>query len=394
MKILMVTPSWPSELHRIRSLNLLKAFNQLGHQVYLFSLLVHPEERKFVEPVKRMVEGYFLFEYSFSRGMKRIWRNFYLWPFYPWEYLFLKDREVKQKVEKFAQKVKPDLLYVKRLRSLAFAGQLLNYYPTLLDTTDAMSLFYKNYRQVAGWKEKLIGWHEYLTYQRLEKQTKSNHPDLTWIVASRRDGQYLQEKVGVKRVWVWPNVVDLKRKKQRGRTKGKKKLQVVISGLMDKAINYRPALEVIEKIWPQVHYRLPQAELIIAGPHPVVELKKKAGWKGVKVVGYLPDLNEFLSQASLYLAWGTTPAGSRNKILQAAAAGLPIVAHKDILEGLEIGRGTVAVVKRVDKAADKVVELLSSPQKQELFRRKELEWVKKNYSLDSLKRTIEKSLEA
>ncbi len=389
----MVTPSWPSELHRIRSLNLLEAFNQLGYQVYLFSLLVHPEERKFVEPVKKMVEGYFLFEYPFSRGIKRVWQNLPFWPFYPWEYLFLKDGKIKQKVAEFAQKVQPDFLYIKRLRSLAFAGQLLNYYPTLLDTTDAMSLFYKNYQQVAGWKEKPIGWHEYWGYRRLEKQIEDNYPNLTWVAASRRDGQYLQEKVGVERVWVWPNVVELRREKQRKKASRKKKLRVVMSGLMNKAINYRPALEVVERIWPQVYHRLPQAELIVAGPNPVAALKKKDGWKGVRVVGYLLDLNVFLSQASLYLAWGTTPAGSRNKILQAAAAGLPIVACEDILKGLKIEKGTIVVVKTVDEAADRVVELLSNPREQEFLRQRGLKWVRKNYSLNSLKRRIKENLE-
>jgi len=47
----MVTPSLPSDLHRIRSLNLIKAFKALGYEVFLFSLLVHDKERRYLEDV-------------------------------------------------------------------------------------------------------------------------------------------------------------------------------------------------------------------------------------------------------------------------------------------------------------------------------------------------------
>ncbi len=392
MKILMVTPSWPSELHRIRSLNLIKAFNELGIEVYLFSLLVHPEEGHYVEKVGRLVKDYQLIRYSFRHGIKEVVKHFWQWGGYPWEYLFLKDNEVREKLNNWAKEVNPDLLYIKRLRTLAISDDLLSHYPTLLDTTDAMSLFYKGYQKLTSGREKLIGWHEYKNYLKLERRIVKDYPSLRWIVSSPVDKSYLEERVGVRKIWLWPNVVDTRVWKGENRRKDSSQPKIIFSGLMNKVINYRPALELINEIWPIIHPIFPGSQLLIVGPRPISSLRTKSGQKGVVVTGLVPDLKMILSQGYLYLAWGQTLAGSRNKILQAAAMGLPVVASREMIQGLDNVEEGITVVKTRGELIQSIKKILADDKLRNIMSWKARKWVSSNYSLDVLKKRVKKDL--
>ena len=384
----MVTPSLPSPLHRVRSLNLIKAFKKLGHKVFLFSLLVREEERRYLDEVRRLVDGCKVMEYPMARGVKKVLTQVYYWPVYPWEYLFLKDGRVRKEVNDYARKVKPDVVYIKRLRSLAVADELIGYYPTLLDTTDAMSKFYQGQKRMVGGWQKLISWHEEMGYKRLERQVKARYSRLVWIVCSESDKQYLRKQVKVLNIRVWPNVVE----KVDEEVKLSEDKIVVFSGLMDKAINYTAALEIIGGAWPLIRRKIPQAKLWIIGPHPVKALKKKDGKGGVRVWGYVPDLKVMVKKARVYLAWGETVAGSRNKVLQAGAWGVPVVAKKEVLQGLVGAYDHVVNGKDKKEVAEMVVRLMMD----KVLRKKVIEdqrkWIKDNYSLTKLCQIINKDL--
>ncbi len=384
----MVTPSLPSPLHRVRSLNLIKAFKKLGYKVFLFSLLVHEEEKGYLDEVRGLVDDWEVVEYPMIKGVKKILKQIYYWPVYPWEYLFLRDQKIVKDLDYFARRVKPDLVYVKRLRTLAISEELIKDYPTLLDTTDVMSKFYLGQKElVRGW-QRLISWHEAWGYRRLEERVKDKYPNLNWVTCSLSDAKYLKEQVGVTKIWVWPNVVEDVDEKS-DVTKGQ---VVMFSGLMDKAINYTAALEIINKIWPRVRKKLPKAKLWIVGPRPVSQLKRTDGQKGVRVLGYVKDIRLKMKKARVYLAWGKTVAGTRNKILQAAAWGVPVVAKQEMLQGLERGEGVVVVGEDEKEAAEWVVKLIKDDKLSRQVINRQREWVEKNYSLERLCQVIEKDL--
>ncbi len=393
MRILMVTPSLPSDLHRIRSLNLIKAFKALNYKIFLFSLLVHDKERRYLGQVKSLVDDLAVVEYPMAKGMFKILSNFYLWPFYPWEYLFVKDDRIKARLLKFTKEISPDLVYIKRLRTLAFSQELIDNYPTLLDTTDAMSLFYKGYQEIVLGKEKIIGWHEYLTYKRLEKLIGRRYPDLKWVACSQRDKRYLRKQAGIKMIWIWPNVAEISNDPGSSSLNSRNNdpgslLKVVFSGLMNKAINYVPALEIVDNIWPAVKKKLPESRLLIVGPKPVERLIKKDGLNGVRVVGFVEDLRSVLQQSDVYLAWGETIAGSRNKILQAAAAGVPVIASRSSVKGLVGWAGAIKVVNKQDRLVDSLVEVLRDRKLRHKLSRAAKKWVSRKYSLTKLTEKI------
>ena len=126
------------------------------------------------------------------------------------------------------------------------------------------------------------------------------------------------------------------------------------------------AAEVLARqVFPLLRKRWPGLECIIAGRTPTRRVLSLAG-NGVTVVGDVEDMAAIWSRASLLLcplAWG---AGSRVKLLEAAAWGVPFVATPISVEGLRFRPGQdYLVAHSPDELAETAWELLSDPLKAE-----------------------------
>jgi glycosyltransferase involved in cell wall biosynthesis len=110
---------------------------------------------------------------------------------------------------------------------------------------------------------------------------------------------------------------------------------VVFVGVMDYAPNVQGAVWLARDVWPLVRERRPDARLEIVGAHParaVRALHDPGG--GIIVTGAVPDVRPFLWKASVAAAPIHTSRGIQNKVLEAIAAGLPVVVTPAVMEGL------------------------------------------------------------
>lgn len=80
-----------------------------------------------------------------------------------------------------------------------------------------------------------------------------------------------------------------------------------------------------EEIAPEVQRRRPGCTFVIAGANPPAELVEREGRFGVRVPGYVPDLGALTATATAVLAPLFHGAGMRVKLLEAMAAGCPVV---------------------------------------------------------------------
>lgn len=112
------------------------------------------------------------------------------------------------------------------------------------------------------------------------------------------------------------------------------------------------------EVWPRVTDALPGARLLLVGKDPAPEVRALAG-PTVEVTGTVPDVGPYLARSRVALAPLRVGGGSRMKILEALAAGRPVVATPVGVEGLEdlVGRGVV-VAEQPQAVADAVVALL------------------------------------
>lgn len=112
--------------------------------------------------------------------------------------------------------------------------------------------------------------------------------------------------------------------------------------LMSWGPNVDAAVWFCRTVWPRVADRLPGARLQLVGRNPARAVQELAG-PGVEVTGTVPDLTPWYARTRVCVAPLLAGGGSRLKILEALAAGRPVVATTIGAEGLEdlVGRGVV-----------------------------------------------------
>jgi glycosyltransferase involved in cell wall biosynthesis len=103
--------------------------------------------------------------------------------------------------------------------------------------------------------------------------------------------------------------------------------------------NVQAAEFLLEQIWPRVFQVMPEARLIIAGASPEGIRGYDVGIPGVEFADFVDNLDELYRRSRVVCAPILSGAGTRVKIIEAAAYGKPIVATRLGAEGLEMCDG-------------------------------------------------------
>jgi polysaccharide biosynthesis protein PslH len=110
---------------------------------------------------------------------------------------------------------------------------------------------------------------------------------------------------------------------------------VVFCGVMNYTPNEAGALWFARSVWPLVLRERPQARFLIVGSHPTQSLKAlAAAHPSIQVTGTVPEVQPYLWRAALSVAPLQVARGLQNKVLEAVAAGLPVVATPAVLDGI------------------------------------------------------------
>jgi sugar transferase (PEP-CTERM/EpsH1 system associated) len=137
---------------------------------------------------------------------------------------------------------------------------------------------------------------------------------------------------------------------------------VVFTGVFSYAPNERGAKWLIEEVWPHVVDRCPAARLELVGAQPTAALQALAARTDrVTVTGAVPDVRPYLWNAAVAVAPLHTARGLQNKVLEALAAGLPVVTTTAVAAGLPtaVGNGCL-VADAPDLFAEQVTRLLTA----------------------------------
>ena len=96
----------------------------------------------------------------------------------------------------------------------------------------------------------------------------------------------------------------------------------------------------LNQIYPVLIQKRPDVKIYIVGQHVPAELLRKAeGLKNVIFTGYVEDISEYLNKCTVYICPLRIGGGTRLKILEAMAAGIPIVSTSIGAEGLDLTHG-------------------------------------------------------
>jgi glycosyltransferase involved in cell wall biosynthesis len=126
-------------------------------------------------------------------------------------------------------------------------------------------------------------------------------------------------------------------------------------GLFKHEPNAQAAQVLIDEILPRLRGLFPNARLVLVGRDPTQEMLRAAQRDaGILVTGPLVDTRSFLAACDLTVVPLATGGGTRLKILEAFASGIPVVSTSVGAEGLQVRDGEQLLI------GDTVDELVES----------------------------------
>lgn len=110
---------------------------------------------------------------------------------------------------------------------------------------------------------------------------------------------------------------------------------IVFTGAMDYFANIDGVVWFTKKILPLIKKEIPAVQFYIVGSNPTKEVLSLSSDNGVTITGYVPDTREYLNKATVVVVPLRIARGIQNKILEAMALGLPVVATPQAFEGID-----------------------------------------------------------
>jgi glycosyltransferase involved in cell wall biosynthesis len=158
------------------------------------------------------------------------------------------------------------------------------------------------------------------------------------VVCSEREQKELLGRDPRARVVVVENGVDTAR--FRAASNAGDRNELVFVGQMSYHANIEAIVWFVQSIWPAVRERYPQLTLSIVGSDPAPAVRALSSHSGVVVTGTVPDVLPYYQKAIASIVPLRTGGGTRLKILEAMAAGTPVISTAPGAEGLDITDGS------------------------------------------------------
>jgi sugar transferase (PEP-CTERM/EpsH1 system associated) len=166
--------------------------------------------------------------------------------------------------------------------------------------------------------------------------------------------------------------------------------RVVFLGNLSVPHNIDGAVFSAREVWPLVRARVPNATFVVAGAGPTPEVLRLAELPGVEVTGHVPDLRDVWKTSHAMLAPLRFSAGIQNKLLEAMAAGVPVVTTPPAAQAIGAQPGENVLVSETPQGlAQAVIDILSDPGGAARRARAAREHVRRNYNWTTILERLE-----
>jgi len=402
MKILFLahrTPYPPNKGDKIRSYNILLHLAEM-HEVSLVYWVDDPKDQAHAPLLERMCRGAvrsvvfnplaaWLRGLSFLCCGKSFSQGYFFSP------LFQKCVDDLCKQERY------DLFYIFS-SPMAQYVQPYSQVPTMMDFVDVDS---EKWGEFAQFKPFPFSWLFRLEKNRLAQYEVGVSAWARWnLFVSEPEAQLFREIRGHGNIVAVPNGVDSDllrlpvreaelRSTERGLSpQSPKPAKLIFAGTMNYFPNVDAVLYFVQEILPLIHSEFPRVTFDIVGRFPNRAVRRLHGKNGVRVMGEVRDIREHLIQADVSVAPLRISRGIQNKVLEAMAMGVPVVATPKALEGIKVeDKEEVLTGDSPSAFAAQVVRLLRDQQLRSRVAKKArsrvvqtYSWKKTNGQLDKL----------
>jgi glycosyltransferase involved in cell wall biosynthesis len=161
-------------------------------------------------------------------------------------------------------------------------------------------------------------------------------------------------------------------------------------------LDFDPNVDALEwfigRIWPAVVRRTPTARFSVFGFNPRPRVKELAKAPGVELHADIPDLRSEVARRQIAVLPFVSGGGIKNKLLEAAAMGLPIVCTRKALSGTK-GKAAVQLCRSSSEWAESLARLWESPTERKELGAAAREWVTEHHTWEAVAETAEAAIQ-
>lgn len=206
--------------------------------------------------------------------------------------------------------------------------------PIFVNAVDSFSMlnfrFYK-------YRKNCVSLTKYLLYKLIEKKC-FRHPQLINFVSSV-DMDYTNKNLDCTKTVTIHNGVDF------NYYECKKDIMrdpesLLFVGNYSNVSNVLSIEYFCHEIYPLLKKKRPQLKLYIVGPHAHFNFADR----DIIVTGYVEDLRDYYHRCTVFIAPLVTGSGIKNKVLEAMAAGIPVVTSSIGIDGINVEDGKHVII--------------------------------------------------
>lgn len=335
LKILTVLPYLPFPLEsggRTRSFNLIKHLSKKD-DVWLVSLIRNQEEEHGVEALRPFCKDVRVFlrnpPFSARTVLKQVGSRR---PYYDTVY---GSPSANEYLKELTEGTQFDVIHLE----CAYVGQYMDSLPAgrrfLLDPNIEYWVLERYQRVSRNPLLRSLLWLEARRMRRSE-QRAWREADFCGTV-SDVDRNEILRVVPDKNVWVIPNGVDFPAAEEKEAPTAPQ--QILFTGNFRYFANVDAALYFCREIFPKIAKSIPGADFLIVGKGAASKLKSLAGIPGVRILDWVPDLNDYLRSSAVFVCPLRVGSGTKLKVLEAMAVRKAIVTSSVGAEGLDVKNG-------------------------------------------------------
>ncbi len=359
MRLLALTarlPYPPDRGDRLRAYHFLRTLS-LEHDITLLSFIAAEREREHLPALRKICRRVEVVRLPKWRSALNVGLNF--WRSLPLQALYYRSAAMQRLVNRVLAEERFDAVYVHLFRMAQFVdegGQRAGY--RIVDLTDVISKEIARSLPYRGLASRWLYAIERPRIVRYETRLARTFEE-AWLV-SPADRDELKRRVPQANLHVVSNGVDTEMLHPTGQPPLPNSLLFV--GHMSVFHNMDAARLLAEEILPRVRREVPGATLTLVGAEPHPSIRALGKREGIRVTGFVPDLNAALNEAAVFVAPLRFAAGVQNKVLEAMAAGRPVVTTSLVNEGIRAEAGThLLLADTPAESARQIIRLLQDP---------------------------------
>jgi polysaccharide biosynthesis protein PslH len=315
MKILYIASRFPYPTltgDRVRAYHQLRLLSQ-RHRLTLLSPIKSAEEYAGLSHIQSLCESVEVFPPSPHQRICNLMRI----PFssLPWQVTYTIDRRIKHRITQLLRRQNFDVLHTQLARTAPLVDELVAI-PKVIDLIDALSL---NMQRRAEQENPIMAWvagREARSLKSYEQILLKKFDHAAVVSTTDRDaiGDFTN-------LHVIPNGVTPST--SRLPIQAMAAPEIIFSGNMSYFPNINAVQYFIDRVLPLVRRHFPKVRFTVIGANPSPQLQHQ--YPEIKFTGYVPQIYDYIAQATVAVAPMQSGSGIQNKILEAMAVGIPVV---------------------------------------------------------------------